>query len=87
MANERPRHPFFDPDQDGHNCVLCSSDSIWKCDVAAHPNDPYDWLTDEQRTQLRADLAAMAKARRAALDAAHMLPLSSIHSQPPGGES
>lgn len=32
----RPDHPWNDPDGDGHNCVGCSPDSIWKCDWAAH---------------------------------------------------
>lgn len=36
-ATERPTHYWNDPDGDGHNCAMCSSDSIWKCDRAAHP--------------------------------------------------
>src|SRR5258707_243619 len=31
-----PTHHWNDPDGDGHNCADCASDSMWKCDAAAH---------------------------------------------------
>lgn len=44
MDDDTPHHLWNDPDGDGHNCVDCSPDSIWKCDKNAHPpelvNDP-----------------------------------------------
>lgn len=32
----RPLHVWNDPDGDGHNCADCPTDSMWKCDEAAH---------------------------------------------------
>lgn len=62
---ERPTHAWNDPDGDGHDCVDCHPESIWKCDRNAHPGesvlppltpipglenfDPDDLLTDEDK--------------------------------------
>ncbi len=49
-----PDHPFNDPDRDGHTCVDCATESIWKCDAEAH--------------SARDNLRKMARDRRRALD-------------------
>lgn len=67
--SEYPQHPWNDPDNDGHNCVDCYPESIWKCDRYAHPgksilpplteipglkfNSINDLLTDEDKKQIR----------------------------------
>jgi hypothetical protein len=35
-ATVRPMHDWNDPDGDGHTCVDCPPESIWKCDERAH---------------------------------------------------
>jgi hypothetical protein len=80
MTNTRPvvPHPWVDPDGDGHNCILCDPESIYKCDQAAHSTDPYDWLEPEQREELLNLFREMAKARVTALAAAGSIPLASV---------
>jgi hypothetical protein len=73
----RPIHAFNDPDGDGHNCVDCSPDSMWKCDYGAHLNggdatfiegtsfsDPRELLSDKQQRELDEALERDARARR-----------------------
>lgn len=40
----RPAHDWNDPDGDGHTCVDCPPESIWKCDEYAHTHvvDPLE---------------------------------------------
>ncbi len=79
---DRPTHRWNDPDNDGHDCVACPSDSIWKCDEAAHPGgvlppltpikglqveDLSDLIAPEDKAKLDAELARMAHVRKMAL--------------------
>jgi hypothetical protein len=76
---ERPTHPWNDPDDDGHDCADCPSDSMWKCDRLAHPlGGAYDLLTTEQQATLQSSLEENARVRRQGNANARTMPLGGV---------
>lgn len=58
LATVQPMHEWSDADGGGHNCDLCPSESIWKCDERAHEyvTDPIEKvLSQHQRMDLPDD--------------------------------
>jgi predicted Rdx family selenoprotein len=63
MTTPQADHIWNDPDGDGHNCIDCPNDSIWKCDESAHWPDPRKVVEEVQR-EIAPQLREMALARR-----------------------
>jgi len=76
MSSEKPLHVWNDPDADGHNCADCPTDSMWKCDEAAHfPVSAYGLLDEQQRASLDQNLRETQATRRRGNAAARNIPL------------
>lgn len=90
MSDSPPLHVWNDPDGDGHNCADCPSDSIWKCDEAAHSQSilpdvtpilgltfetPTDLLSPEKKAALEKSLRDNQRVRRQGAAEAGRMPL------------